>query len=131
MYNVLIKDFATISFNPKRNILTIKFLDKKAKQDKFHKLTEIVNQLVSEKSFILILDFSINSVMLSDFRTLFLERLQNINIISLIIISKNKFQKTLYNILKPFTVLNSTINYQFVQSLDEAIKVTNELKISQ
>ena len=130
MYNVFIKDFVSLSFNSERNILTIRFLYGEVEPKKIKKLVNIVNQIVNDQHITLIIDLSMKINMLSDFRTLFWKEIKELNIVSLIIVSKNKFQKTLYNIIKPFTTLNNTVNYRFVYSLDEAIKVSLEISSS-
>ncbi len=129
MYNVLIKDFASVNFNKQKDILTIKFSNKKTGTDKFSKLSQITNQFASGKTIIMIIDFSNTSINLSDIRNSYLSRLEDINITNLIIVAKSKLHNTLFNIFRPFSATNNEVNVQVVKSLEEAIRYTNELSL--
>ena len=129
MYNVLIKDFASVSFNKQKNLLTIKFSNKKTRTEKFSKLSQITNQLASGQDIIMIIDFSNSSINLADIRNYYLSRLEGINVSNLIIVAKSKLHNTLFNIFKPFSVSNNEVDVQVVKSLEEAIRYTNELEL--
>ncbi len=127
MYNVIIKDFANLTFNRQKNILTIKLLAKKYSISKIEKLYSIIAQLISDDNIILILDNSNSSFLTSEFRRSFLNKLRQINVTDLIIVSKNKLQNVLYSIFRPFSVVDNDISIQMVRTLEEAINFSNNL----
>lgn len=125
MYNVLIKDFASVGLNRQKNILTIRFFNKKDNREKLAKLGKIIDQIVQEQKIILILDLSNSNMKFSGLRTFFLNELERIDVLDMIIVCKNKFRNTLYNMFNPFSQLTTQVPVQIVSSLEEAIRYTN------
>jgi len=122
MYNIIIKDYASLSFNSKTDLLIIKFLVEFNNNEKIQKLINILNDLLNGKEISLILDFNKKSFALNNINNLLLNNLFNITINKLIIITNKQLQTTIFKITQNINLTGKTPNLQFVKNLDEAIK---------
>ncbi len=129
MYNIIIDNLATISYNKKKQILNIKFNAQNIDIEKLKKLNTIIKQIVNNQPIILIVDFNGNysKKIKNDIFTF----LNNVNITHIIIINKNSIQNTLSNIFGPIPQLKKSVQVTIVKSIDEAIKLSHTLLLQQ
>ena len=125
MYNVIIKDFASLTLNRTKNLLTIKFFGKNNKAEKFSKLSTIINELSGDNIVTLIVDFSNSNIKMSDIQNYLFSQLDSIKINKLIIVNKSRLNNTFINIFHPFSIQKRDIPVHIVTSFEQAIILTN------